>query len=299
MARLTLDSLAAELRPQVATLTARVKVLEAAAEPPQPPAPPASGLVWDDDFRSFSLYHPTKNPTGRYRPNFPYGADGEVHTGQYPGLWPDKASSRMTAPTDQPFVFIDSFYAPDLPVVHKPVAGGGLDLLLIKNPKPSDARTINPDNGKKGSYLGSLITTSESLRQQYGRFEATMTLTNVPGSFPAFWLWDESGEEIDVMEQVATVPGRLWQHTHNPDFQGLPVNDVDWAKPHTHAVEWRKDRIKWLLDGGVIQDIANPGIHKPKFLLINHAAGGWDGNDKVADSKLPATIRLHRLQVWA
>jgi Glycosyl hydrolases family 16 len=57
-------------------------------------------------------------------------------------------------------------------------------------------------------FTSGAITTEKSFRQLYGYFEARIKVSNTVGAWPAFWLYMDKGDEIDVMEVLGGRPVR-------------------------------------------------------------------------------------------
>lgn len=262
------------------------------------PAPYGLALKFEETFPSLDLYHPTKNPKGKWRPNMAYGGDGEIHTGQYPGLWPDSAASRMMAPMDQPWVAVDPNYAPDLPSPFSTDADG-LTLTMRKNPKPDDPRFAA--YGKKGLYACGLLTSKPSFIGTFGYYEYEVTIPVMSrGAFPQLWLWNELGDELDILEGVGVFPNKLYQTMHMPSKPGVDKGQekdgMDFTKRHKFGVRWTKTDLIFTVDREETFKLANPGLVNPMYFVFNLAAGGWSGNDTGVIA--PATMKVHSVRAW-
>jgi beta-glucanase (GH16 family) len=136
------------------------------------------------------------------------------------------------------------------------------------------------------------------------RIEARLKLPKGQGIWPAFWTlgdnidtvpWPACGE-IDIMEMIGHQPGTLYGTLHGPGYSGkhglnhstqLPAGQTFGDAYHVFAVDWKKDRIDWLLDGKVYASVSPatlPAGSKwvfdgpPFYILLNLAVGGaWPG----------------------
>jgi hypothetical protein len=140
-------------------------------------------------------------------------------------------------------------------------------------------------------YGSALLSTEKSFSQTYGYFEARMGLPCIKGGWPAFWLLgyedkDKDGAEIDIIEHMGVNPQRIERNVHF-DNKGLPeqpgrVSDMPKTfnpkEFHDYGVLWTKDFIAFFIDGVENFRVKNPGLHKPMYLIVNYAVGGWGGN---------------------
>lgn len=166
------------------------------------------------------------------------------------------------------------------------------------------AELAKPEAGEKldcwyGSckFTSAKITTRGKFDFTYGRIEARLKLPQTQGIWPAFWLlgdytkkpWPFCGE-IDIMEHVGSRPNKTHGAIHGPGYSGADVvitgthefpHQVD-QHYHIYAVEWRKDSIKWMVDGKVFRETNKKEVERygewvfsePFFILLNVAVGG-------------------------
>jgi beta-glucanase (GH16 family) len=253
------------------------------------------------------ISYPGINPKGRWKTNYWFGSDGYAH--EYDGqtsVWQDGPSSRMI---DREFqVYSDPFYEPNLPSPFA-VKAGALTISAYKNPDRVNSKLVNPRTGKAADYVSGLITTEKSFRQTYGYFEATVTLSSVDGAFPAFWLLGEpytayTGDEIDIFEHLGKYPQKLWLNTHMPRLgevktPGAVVGIDDPSIPHAIGLLWTPDRLTWFVDRHAVFSGPNQGFHKPMYLLLNLAVGGWDGNAPQDPDSFRPAFKVHSVKAWA
>lgn len=155
-------------------------------------------------------------------------------------------------------------------------------------------------------------------RFMYGRFEATLQATDVPGLVTGFFLHrDSPRQEIDV-EITGDRPDRILVNVfYNPGsdgakfdygYRGTPVNidlGFDASKAlHTYTIEWEPDEIRWLVDGRVVHRRVlwdpTPIPHLPMTLHVNT----WPTRSRELAGRLvlhalPARARVQRIAVDA
>lgn len=152
----------------------------------------------------------------------------------------------------------------------------------------------------------------------YGRFEATLQATDVPGLITGFFLHrDSPRQEIDV-EITGDRPDRILANVfYNPGsdgakfdygYRGTPVSidlGFDASKAmHTYAIEWDPDEIRWLVDGRAVHRRVlwdpTPIPHLPMTLHVNT----WPTRSRELASRLvlhalPAVARVRKIAVDA
>lgn len=183
-------------------------------------------------------------------------------------------------------------------------SGGGLSLAVIHEPlgvRNFSAAAIS----SRGSFL-------------YGRFEATLQATNVPGLVTGFFLHrDSPRQEIDV-EITGNHPDRLLVNVfYNPGaegakfdygFRGTPATiplGFDASKAlHRFAIEWEPFEIRWFVDGELVHRRVTwnptPIPHLPMTLHVNT----WPTRSRelagrLSLGSLPASTMLRRIAVEA
>lgn len=164
----------------------------------------------------------------------------------------------------------------------------------------------------------SAAAVSSRNRFLYGRFEATLQATDVPGLVTGFFLHrDSPRQEIDV-EITGDRPDRILANVfYNPGsegakfdygYRGTPVSidlGFDASKAlHTYAIEWEPDEIRWLVDGRVVHRRVlwdpTPIPHLPMTLHVNT----WPTRSRELAGRLllhalPAAAHVRRIAVDA
>jgi len=183
-------------------------------------------------------------------------------------------------------------------------SGEGLSLTVIQEPlgvRSFSAASIS----SRGAFL-------------YGRFEATLQATSVPGLVSGFFLHrDSPRQEIDV-EITGNRPDRLLVNVfYNPGpegakfdygYRGTPVAiklgfDASEAA-HRFAIEWNPSEIRWFVDGELVHRRAEwdptPIPNLPMMLHVNT----WPTRSRelagrLALRSLPASAIVRRIAVDA
>ena len=155
----------------------------------------------------------------------------------------------------------------------------------------------------------------------YGWFEARIKVTDVPGSWPAFWMmpknfnaWPDDGE-VDIMEYAISTQGKdkssssihckSYNHTIGTGKTHVQAVANAASEFHVYACEWTKDGFKFYIDGKQHHSFANDGknnystwpFYNPFYLKLNLAWGGNMGGT-VNESKLPAVYEIDYVRVF-
>ena len=197
--------------------------------------------------------------------------------------------------------------------VYAPGSQGGYDLAFISD-------------GSLKIQARRIGTTVYSIRMntrrswQYGWLEARLKVSDVKGTWPAFWMmpknyktWPGDGE-IDIMEYAISTQGKdkssssihcnayNWPNgTQKTHVQSVPQAASEY---HVYALEWTADYMKFYVDGKLHLTFKNEGkgydswpFDAPFYLKFNMAWGGNMGGETDSNS-LPATYEVDYVRVF-
>jgi hypothetical protein len=144
--------------------------------------------------------------------------------------------------------------------------------------------------GKKVAprFTAGMLTTEKSFQQRYGYFEARIKISDVPGTWPAFWLLAPGapGDEFDVMEILGGRPTRQhisdhWKVEGQKHDQSATLDTVDLSADfHTYGLLWTADTIAYYLDNVEVARFPNLGLHSPMYMIISMGMDGdWNKTD--------------------
>lgn len=193
--------------------------------------------------------------------------------------------------------------------------GFGNGELQYHTARPENAYIENGNlviEARREGYFGKAFTSARlvthgRLAFRYGTLEARIKLPDVDnGLWPAFWLlgsnigqvaWPGCGE-IDIMEvgrRDGYLAGRVNQRVvaaAHWDYLGSHASYgdyLDWYTElfhdyHVYKVEWTPMEIRAFIDGANfwtidISDVAGSSLeefHRPMFVILNLAVGGWN-----------------------
>ena len=189
----------------------------------------------------------------------------------------------------------------------------GVDLAYVSN------GTLKIQTRKVGNTICSIrMNTKRSWT--YGWFEASLKVSDVRGSWPAFWMmpqnfktWPGDGE-VDIMEYAISTQGKNYSSSsihcnafnHMKGTQKTHKQYVDKAATefHVYACEWTADWMKFYIDGKLHLTVTNDGqgydhwpFYTPFYLKLNQAWGGNMGGTTDQDS-LPAIYEIDYIRVF-
>ena len=148
-------------------------------------------------------------------------------------------------------------------------------------------------------YTSGIISSLNRPKFQYGYFEMRGKLPKGQGYWPAFWLTNDRGSEIDIFEMLGHEPNRLHftvHHTHdgNHHDHGVSATGPDYSQGfHTYAVDWQPTYIKWYVDGRGGLELHRPHPVRSALDRCQHRSGRLGGRAEL-DDPVPPKLR-HRL----
>ena len=195
------------------------------------------------------------------------------------------------------------------------VAGSkdGIDLAFISE------GTLKIQARRIGSEVNSIRMNTQRA-WQYGWFEARIKVSDVKGTWPAFWMmpknfttWPGDGE-IDIMEYAISTQGK------DKSSSSIHCNAYNWpnntqkthvqpvanaaSEFHVYALEWTASEMKFYVDGKQHLVFKNEGkgrdswpFDAPFYLKFNMAWGGNMGG-ATDPNGLPATYEVDYVRVF-
>ena len=218
--------------------------------------------------------------------------------------------------------FTDTFRRldPERWVLREDTFGGNLALFRSSNVALDSSKgallTVKEESLGVRSYSAGSISSTE--RFLYGRFEALLQATRVPGVVTGFFLHRDSPRQEFDIEIVGGRPDWVLVNVfYNPGgeganfdygYRGAPTRimlgfDAS-ASPHRYAIEWGPDTIRWVVDDQVVHERGNweptPIPHLPMTLHVN----AWPSRStelagRLNRRSLPATAVIVSISVEA
>ena len=168
-------------------------------------------------------------------------------------------------------------------------------------------------------YFSGRITTKDKIEFQYGTVEVKAKLPQGLGVWPAIWMlghdidenyWPNCGE-IDIMEYVGRMPGKIHTTLHTMDSYGVSKNtkittleEIETGF-HIYKMQWDEDQIQFSVDDNVVYTFAPVEktdeiwpFDKPFYLILNLAVGGYFGGFEVDDSIFPQEFVIDYIKVY-
>ena len=168
-------------------------------------------------------------------------------------------------------------------------------------------------------YFSGRITTKDKIEFQYGTVEVKAKLPQGLGIWPAIWMlghdidenyWPNCGE-IDIMEYVGRMPGKIHTTLHTKDSYGVSKNtkittleEIETGF-HIYKMQWDEDQIQFSIDDNVVYTFAPIEkteeiwpFDKPFYLILNLAVGGYFGGFEVDDSIFPQEFVIDYIKVY-
>ena len=153
-------------------------------------------------------------------------------------------------------------------------------------------------------------------RSSYGYYEVKARPMNSGGS-SSFWFQQEEravhpswATEIDVFEICGKSPTHDRRYymtlhvTQTPQEKRHWQVGSYWEAPwrfaedfHVYGFEWKKDELRWYVDGVLVRTVANTHWHQPLYLIFDsETMPNWFGMPK--DDDLPSTYSIEYVRAW-
>ena len=171
-------------------------------------------------------------------------------------------------------------------------------------------------------FTSARLKTARKLSFMYGRVEARIKMPVGVGTWPAFWMlggdlldgvpWPECGE-VDIMEFRGDISDRATHALHGPTTpkgSGLGAAFLSYEPLsngfHTYAIEWKKDRIDFIVDGRVngtftVADTGRRGwvYNQEFFLILNLAMGGTYAGEYIDPTLNQAQLSVDYIRFYS
>ena len=195
--------------------------------------------------------------------------------------------------------------------------------------------TAKKESAGGKSYTSARINTKEKVAIKYGYIESKISLPEVEGLWPAFWMlpesdtpyggWPASGE-IDIMEARGRVNDMTSAALHYGPITGSSVyqtkthvlRDDTISSYHIYALEWTEYKMSWYVDDDLFFSIDNsPSARGQKWytmaapesltapfdhefhILLNMAVGGhFDGFINPPDDFISAEMKVDYVRIF-
>lgn len=254
------------------------------------------GAAHDTMFDPFN-----QNSIAQYPPGttFPLGSQGIPGTYIYTGgpvdtfpsgsrFWVPRYFWETTVPQGSSHAingekqyYIDPQYANAWQGAHVFNAGNYEQHCVTKASLTSPQQAVIPADGNTGAafaYVSAIVSTWGSFQQQYGLFMTRAQLPSFSFSWPAFWMYNPDGTEMDIEEYYGTAPQTVTDASHVPalnaheTFQTVMPFVVS-AGFHHWASFWQQGSWSKYLDGKRLTTHATQTQFdaSPKHLLLNLA----------------------------
>lgn len=213
--------------------------------------------------------------------------------------------------------------------------GGGNNELQIYTDRKENVRVengvliIEAHRGQTGiagtvrDYSSGRIRSKHRGDWLYGRFDVRAKLPNGKGLWPAIWMmpteekygsWALSGE-IDIMEYKGHETNKIHGTIHhgaawpnNRFTTKVFESKTDYSQDfHVYSLDWRRDRMTWLIDGKEMNTITKwdtdaarfpAPFDQPFHLILNLAVGGGFAGPPESQTPFPAKFEIDYVRVY-
>lgn len=248
------------------------------------PAPTNSGvpegyhLVFNEEFRNFSL------DTSKWNSSYRWGPD-----------WIINGESQY---------YVDVINQPNFG--HSPFEFDGEHMTITTIRTPDYLR----NSARQQNYLSGALATHNKFNMRYGYVEMRAKLPRGRGLWPAFWLLHSQDHdrrpEIDIMEMLGHEPNKVYHTYHrfeNGNLQStpsFPAYGPDYSADfHTYAVRWEPGLLVWYIDGEERNRYESGNVSwEDMYILVNLAVGGWWAGQPDGSTPLPARFTIDYIRAY-
>ncbi len=157
------------------------------------------------------------------------------------------------------------------------ISGNGVH--LSTKAESTDGIVWNSKQGfmpKKFDYSSALISTGQSHRQLYGKFEAKIKIDHAYPVNHAFWMVGEKmAPQIDIFRFKDKTAKTLNAGIQIMNGNGVKVIDkvVEGgsfdADYYVYSLEWNKDSIKWFINGVKVNEVNDNIPSDPMYIVLS------------------------------
>lgn len=148
----------------------------------------------------------------------------------------------------------------------------GLGLGMRRHPAyTTKVWTAEGDSIVEAEFIAGEVSSKKDF--SYGIFECSATFAHGRGSFPAFWLYNDTmcfeseRPEIDIVElkvnrRNPTLDNNIWYYPVDclpQTSHEFAQHDFEWGGTHVFTGIWTPEKIEFLVDGILLKEVYNDG----------------------------------------
>lgn len=148
-------------------------------------------------------------------------------------------------------------------------------LQIITKKEKTSGRVWSPKHGfynQDFDYTSGMLSTANSFRQQYGRFEAKIKIDAENPVYQAFWLKGENKEpQIDIFKFNIKKSGSMQVSAYNKGkAAGSRFGGAALAKDYfIYTIDWTANSITWKINGIEVASTNNAIPQEPLFIMLS------------------------------
>lgn len=181
------------------------------------------------------------------------------------------------------------------------------DILVAGDGKALIRAQVRSLNG--WSYTAGFMHTFERFSQRYGTWEIRAKFPAGKGFWPALWLCSANRvwpPEIDIVEAKGSLPNNAYLTSHYADGLGdahshttTYTGDSTQADYHVYKLDWRPNRLEWLVDGVSRLVVTADVPDDPMYLILDLSVGGPGSFDGAPDGTtvFPAYVDIDYVRI--
>jgi hypothetical protein len=168
---------------------------------------------------------------------------------------------------------------------------------IITKKQKAKGKTWNPMFGFVPSdfdYTSGLISTGQSFRQKYGRFEAKIRLNKPTEVTHAFWMVGETIlPQVDFFKYEGNklFMSNFWGKITEKDGVKKNVSKISASRFANgffiYTLDWTPEKLEWKINGLTVKTQTEGIPQEPMYVILNSIV-----NKPVSDNSVPATMEI-------
>lgn len=170
---------------------------------------------------------------------------------------------------------------------------------IITREEKAEGKSWNPRLGfypREFNYTSGLLSTGDSFRQKYGKFQAKVRINSIKDVINAFWMVsDKMLPEIDVFKTGNKSKLSFINQLGNNSKTSISSLGGDKFKNEffIFTLEWSKDKISWKINDILLKEVTTGIPTDPMYVIFSSGL-----NSEPTDLNLPSVFEIDWIKCY-